>query len=81
MQGKENKKEKKKWKKKRFEVNKLFLNITLNLFHLFSYIILRLNNFKMYKFLIDFNYLWFDFIFFIIKSNMIKSFSLILFFS
>ena len=59
MQGKENKK----WKKK-FKVNKLFLNITLNLFHLFSHIILRLNNFKMYKFLIDFNYIWFDFIFF-----------------
>ena len=44
-------------KKKGFKVNKLFLNITLNLFHLFSYIILRLNNFKMYKFLINFNYI------------------------
>ena len=53
----EKKKEKKSEKKNRFEVNKLFLNASSNSFHLFFFIISRLNNFKIHKFLINFNYI------------------------
>ena len=50
---------KKKVKKYRFKVNKLFLYVFLNSFHLFSFIIGRLNNLKyIYKFLINFYYIF-----------------------
>ena len=40
----------------------------------------RLNNFKMYKFLTNFNYILFSFIFLIVKSIMRKQFFLVFFF-
>ena len=76
---KENKKNEiiKENKKNRFKVNKLFL-YTLNSLNLFFS---RLNNFKVHKFLINFNYIWFPFIF-IFNSKIIyeKTISLIGFF-
>ena len=53
---KEREKEKKN-KKNRLENNKLFLYISLKLFNLFFSIVLRLNNFKLHKFLINFNFI------------------------
>ena len=48
---------KKKYKKikNRFKANKLFLYVSSNSFHLFSFIMQRLNNFKIYKFQNNFN--------------------------
>ena len=63
-----------------FKSNKLFLYISSNSFYLFLSIITRLNNLKIYKFQINFNYIWFSFIFSIIKLNIRKPFYLIFFF-
>ena len=41
----------------RFKVNKLLLYVILNLFHIFFSFILRLNNLKFYKFLLNFSYI------------------------
>ena len=63
-------KEEMKKKKRKSEEKKSLKSIIyhfLNLFHL-----LRLNNFKIYKFLMNYNYIWFHFIFFMMKPNMIK---------
>ena len=49
-----------------------FLYIFSNLFYLFLFIILKLNNLKIYKFLKKFNYILFFFIFFIMKPNVKK---------
>ena len=64
----------------RFKVNKLFLYAISNSFHIFFSLLCKDYNFKMHKFLNNFNYILFSFIFFIHKSNMRKSFSLIFFF-
>ena len=63
-----------------FKFNKLFLYVSSNLFYLFFSIIERLNNLKIYKFQINFNYILFYFIFSIVKSNMRKPFFLTFFF-
>ena len=60
MLGKENRKEKWKKNKMRSIVNKLFLYANSNSFHLF---------FSSCKFLTNFNYILFSFIFSIIKPN------------
>ena len=69
---------KKKWKinKNRLKVNKLFLHVSSNFFHLFFLFYVKLKWFKNHKFLINYNYIWFSFIFFKVKPNMRKSFSL-----
>ena len=56
---KEKKKRKKKVKKNknRLKVNKSFLYRTSKSFHLSNSSIKRLNNFKIYKFLTNFNYI------------------------
>ena len=74
--------EKKKWRKfkHKFEVNKLFLYTTLNLFTYLILLYKKLNNFKIYKFLNNFNYIWLPFIFFIVKPKTRKSISFIFFF-
>ena len=41
--------------KNRFKANKLFLYVSSNSFYLFSFIMQRLNNFKIYKFQNNFN--------------------------
>ena len=41
---------------------------------------IKINNLKMHKFLTDFNYIWLSFVFFIVQSNIRKSFSLTFFF-
>ena len=43
--------------KKKFRVNKLFLYIISNFCHEFNSFIYKLNNFKIYKFLNNFNYI------------------------
>ena len=48
---------KKKENKNRFKINKLFLYYILNIFHGFNSSIYRLNNFKIQKFLNNFNYI------------------------
>ena len=78
MGGKENAEEMWKERKKKIEVNKLFyiiLQTHFIYFHLFL-----LNNLKIYKFLINLNYIWFSFVFFIVKPNMRKPFSVIYYF-
>ena len=45
--------------KNRLKNNLLFLYVFLNLYNLFFSIVLRLNNFKLHKFLTDFNYICF----------------------
>ena len=50
-----------------FKFNKLFLYVSSNLFYLFFSIIERLNNLKIYKFQINFNYIWLYFIFSMMK--------------
>ena len=80
LQGKENREKKikgnKKWRKikNKFKINKWFLYIISNLFYLFF----LWNNFKIYKFFINFNYILF--IYFIMKLNIRKLFFKILFF-
>ena len=56
--------------KNKFKINKLFLY--LNSFYLFSFIIQKLNNLKIHKFLINFIYILFSFIFYIIRLNVRK---------
>ena len=56
--------------KSKFKVNKIF-------YLLFYFIFFILNNLKIYKILINFNYIYF--IFFIIKSNIKNIFFLIKF--
>ena len=58
---------------------KISLNL-INYFYIFKLIvfifsiIVRLNNLKIFKNLINFNYIWFSFIFLIVKLNMRKLF-------
>ena len=54
--------------KNMFKVNRLFLDVSSNSFNLFLSIIKRLNDLKIHKLLINFNY----FVFFIIKLNIRK---------
>ena len=72
--------EKKKWRKfkHKFEVNKLFLYTTLNLFTYLILLYKKLNNFKIYKFLNNFNYIW-KFFFHIFHSKI--KYEKIIFFS
>ena len=56
--------------KNKFKINKLFLYS--NSFYLFSFIIQKLNNLKIYKFLINFIFILFSFIFYIIRLNVRK---------
>ena len=49
--------------KNKLKTKNLFLYVFLNSLYLFSY------NFKIYKILIIFNYIWFLYILFIIKKN------------
>ena len=56
--------------KNKFKINKLFLYS--NSFYLFSFIIQKLNNLKIHKFLINFIYILFSFIFYIIRLNVRK---------
>ena len=77
MKGKKN------WRKikNKFKLNKLILYVYLNSFYLFlSIIIQELRNFKICKNLRNFDYILFYFIFFTVKSNMKKLFSLVIFF-
>ena len=60
--------------KSKFKVNKIFLFVVLNLFISFKFFYI-LHHLKIYKNLINFNYIYF-FIFFIIKSNIIFFFLL-----
>ena len=55
VRGKENRVEKYKERKNGFKINKLFVYTSPNSFHLFSSILWGLNNFKIYKFLDNFN--------------------------
>ena len=64
----------------RFKVNKLFLYAISNSFHIFFSLLCKDYNFKMHKFLNNFNYILFSFIIFIHMSNTIKSFSFTFFF-
>ena len=77
MWDKENKEEVKEKKmlrkiKNKFKVNKLFVYIFLNSFYLFFFMVQGLDNFKICKISINFNYIWFSFIFFIVKPNKRK---------
>ena len=58
--------------KNKFKFNKLFLYIFWYTFYLFLFIIAKLNNLKIYKFYINFNYILFPFIFSTVKPNIRK---------
>ena len=57
IERKSKRKENVKKNKNKFKVNKLFLYLTSNSFYFFNYIIKRLNNFKILKFLTVFNHI------------------------
>ena len=62
--------------KNRFKLKKLILYVYSNSFYLFISIIQGLRNLKIYKVLMNFDYILFSFIFSMVKPNMRKSFSL-----
>ena len=80
MERKNRRKEKMMENKNRFKVHKLFLYASLNPFHLFPFIMQRLNTLKTHQFLTNFNYILFSFILSTVKPNEKTIFLTVFFF-